>query len=220
MPSAEVGFYPAGVSDYADQVIVDISMSLDGYVAAPGADPEHGLGIGGEALHGWIGGSPRDTEILADMSSNAGAVIMGRRTFDVVDGPDGWGSAADYGSVDGKLVAPPCFVVTHSVPANVRLADRFTFVTDGLGSAVHKARDVAGGKHVMIMGGGDICYQFLCAGLVDVLSIHVAPVVLGGGSPLFPADGSTSLRLALLDSETTPGAAHLRYRVVSMESPQ
>jgi dihydrofolate reductase len=208
------------VSGYSNQVIVDISMSLDGYVAAPGADPEHGLGIGGDPLHGWIGNSPRDTEILEDMAGNAGAVIMGRRTFDVVDGPHGWGVETGYGSVGGKPVAPPCFVVTHSVPGSVRLAHRFTFVTDGLGSAVHKAREVAGAKNVMIMGGGDICYQFLCAGLVDVLSIHLAPVVLGGGSPLFPAGGSTSLRLELFDSLTTSGAAHLRYRVVSMVSEQ
>jgi len=196
------------------RVVVDISMSLDGYVAAPGVDLTHGLGVGGEALHTWVigGRTAADTEILDNTVAATGAVVMGRRTFDIVDGPDGWSDEMAYGAERGQADAPPVFVVTHSVPEKVRLGDRFVFVTDGLESTLAKARAVAGEKDVVIMGGGEVCHGFLAAGLVDVLTIHLAPVVLGGGSPLFaPGD---EMRLELTDSVTTPGAEHLTYRVL------
>lgn len=158
-------------------VVLDITMSLDGYVTAPGACPEHGLGVGGEILHAWVKDerTPRDAEILRKSFTDTGAVIMGRRTFDVVDGPKGWNDEVGYGHDQDQIAAPPVLVVTHARPGKVRLGERFHFVTDGLGSAVEKARAAAGGKEVVIMGGGVIADQFLRAGEVDVLRIHLAP---------------------------------------------
>jgi dihydrofolate reductase/uncharacterized protein YndB with AHSA1/START domain len=204
-----------GTSRAGGQVIVDISMSLDGYVTAAGVDLDHGLGVGGEVIHDWAKGrrTPRDAEILAETVERTGAVIMGRRTFDIVDGPKGWGEDVGYGGERSQAEAPPVFVVTHTAPEKVRLRDRFRFVTDGLSSALAQARAAAGEKDVVIMGGGDIASAFLRAGLVDVLSIHLAPVVLGDGTPLWPA--GTPLSLQLLDSESTAAAEHLTYRVIS-----
>jgi dihydrofolate reductase len=197
------------------KVMVDITMSLDGYVTANGAGPDHGLGVGGRVLHDWAMDrrTPRDAEILRETVARTGAVIMGRRTFDIVDGPNGWGDERGYGGEMNQDEAPPVFVVTRSEPEKVRLDHLFTFVTSGLESALAKARAVAGSKDVVIMGGGNVSAGFLRAGLVDVLSIHLAPVVLGGGTPLFPLDAS--LRLELIRSESTSAAEHLTYRVTN-----
>jgi dihydrofolate reductase/uncharacterized protein YndB with AHSA1/START domain len=202
---------PAG-----SRVVVDISMSLDGYVTAAGADLEHGLGVGGEGLHAWARGEKTalDTELLEASVARTGAVIMGRHTFDFVDGPNGWAGDLGYGGEPTPADPPAVFVVTHSMPEHVRLAHRFTFVTDGLESALGEARAVAAGKDVVIMGGGSLAHSYLRSGLVDVLSIHLAPVVLGGGTPLFPADASP-LRLKLIESVSTAAAEHLTYQVVN-----
>lgn len=198
------------------RVVVDISMSLDGYVAAAGTDLEHGLGVGGEVIHDWAIGrrTSRDAEILAETFDRTGAVVMGRRTFDFIDGPNGWNDSFGYAAeLDQTEAPPPVFVVTHSAPSKTRLGSRFRFVTDGLKSTLDQARAAAGDRDVVIMGGGHLAYAFLRAGLVDLLKIHLAPVVLGAGTPLFPADAS--LRLEPLSSESTDGAEHLTYRVVN-----
>lgn len=196
------------------QVIVDITMSLDGYVTAPGAGPRHGLGVGGEPLHDWaFNRAPANQKILDDMFARSGAVIMGRRLFDVIDGPDGWNDEVGYGAERDQTAAPPVFVLTHEAPDTWRLGDRFTFVTDGLHSALDQARAVVGEKDVVIMGGGQTCHEFLAAGLVDLLNIHLAPLILGGGTRLFPAEESARLRLELVESVSAPGAEHLSYRV-------
>ncbi|MBC6451041.1 dihydrofolate reductase family protein [Actinokineospora xionganensis] len=199
------------------QVIVDISMSLDGYVTGPGADQQHGLGVGGEPLHDWVfDQAPLNRKTLDDMLARTGAVIMGRRTFDVVDGPDGWNDEVGYGAERERTVAPPpVFVLTHAAPETWRLGDRFTFVTDGPHSAVAKARAAAGAKDVVIMGGGQICHAFLAAGLVDLLDIHLAPIVLGAGTRLFPVEDSPRVRLELVESVSAPSAEHLSYKVIA-----
>ncbi len=134
---------------------------------------------------------------------------MGRNLFDIVDAPTGWSEDVGYGA--GIAAEPPCFVVTHTAPESIRLKDRFTIVTEGIESALDQARAAAGDKDVVVMGGGDVCGQVLAAGLADTLSLHVAPVVLGGGTPLF-ADG-TRIDLELTDSVTTPNATHLTYAI-------
>ncbi|MGH3379799.1 MAG: dihydrofolate reductase family protein, partial [Actinoallomurus sp.] len=182
-----------------------------------GVDLEHGLGVGGEVIHDWAIGrrTPRDEEILGETYERTGAVVMGRRLFDIIDGPKGWSDSGGYGAHhDRSERQPPVFVVTHSVPARTRLGDRFRFVTDGLKSTLDQARAAAGpSRDVVIMGGGNLAYAFLEAGLVDVLTLHLAPVVLGAGTPLFPADAS--LRLELLSSVSTECAEHLTYRVLN-----
>ena len=198
------------------QVIVDITMSLDGYVTAAGAGPEHGLGVDGEPLHEWVfNHAPPNQKVLDDGYARSGAVIMGRRTFDVVDGPDGWNEELGYGAERDQTTAPPVFVMTHKAPTTWRLGERFVFVTDGLRSAVDKARAAAGAKDVVIMGGGETCHAFLAAGLVDQLNIHLAPLVLGAGARLFPAGDSERIRLELVASVSAPGAEHLSYRVIN-----
>ncbi|MGW7532401.1 SRPBCC domain-containing protein [Amycolatopsis sp. NPDC054798] len=197
------------------RVVLDISMSLDGYVTAPGAGPENGLGVGGEPLHAWVSDpTPRDVEILHRSFTETGAVIMGRTMFDVVDSPNGWADEDGYGEGEDRVAAPPVFVVTHSRPEKVRLGERFRFATDGLEHAVEQARAAAGGKDVMVIGGGSIASQVLYAGLADVLRIHLAPIVLGDGTPLFPKGNPGPVRLEPLGSVSTPGAEHLTYRVL------
>ncbi|WP_370937057.1 SRPBCC domain-containing protein [Amycolatopsis sp. cg13] len=200
----------------ASRVVVDISMSLDGYVTAPGAGPDHGLGVGGEPLHAWVSDpTPRDSEILHRSFTDTGAVVMGRAMFDVVDGPNGWADEDGYGEGEDRIPAPPVFVVTHARPEKVRLGERFRFVTDGLESAIEQARAAAGGKNVTVGGGGSIASQVLYAGLADVLRIHVAPIVLGDGTPLFPKGNPAPVRLEPLGAVSTPGAEHLTYRVLN-----
>lgn len=205
------------------RVMVDISMSLDGFVTAADPGRDRGLGEGGEVLHTWAMGehTEQDAEILAETFDRTGAVIMGRRTYDIVDGPNGWGEERSYGGRRDIAGAPPVFVVTHAAPepADVRLKDRFVFVTDGLDSALTQARAAAEDKDVVIMGGGATASAFLRAGLVDVLRIHVAPVVLGAGTPLFPSAGNghreQRVLLELTGSVATAAAQHLTYRVIN-----
>ncbi|WP_026455140.1 dihydrofolate reductase family protein [Saccharomonospora iraqiensis] len=200
------------------RVVADISMSLDGYVAAPGVDLEHGLGIGGEAIHAWVLEEPRSTvdeAVLARGFETTGAVVMGRRLFDIVDGPHGWSDDVGYGHDQDQSAAPPCFVVTHEPPGQVRLASRFRFVTGGVADAVDRARASAGDNDVVVMGGANVLDQSLAAGLVDELRIHLSPVVLGGGTRLFDLVGRTTL----VQREVTesPRATHLVYDVVGTD---
>ena len=196
------------------KVIADISISLDGYVAAPGVSLEHGLGVGGEPIHAWVLDEPRsqvDEDVLSQAFERTGAVVMGRTLFDIVDGPHGWSDEVGYGHDQDQSAPPPCFVVTHQEPTNVRLASRFRFVTDGLTAAVDQARSAAGDKAVVVMGGADVIDQCLSAGLVEELRIHVSPIVLGGGTRLFDA----VRRMTLVQREVlhSDRATHLTYDV-------
>ena len=136
---------------------------------------------------------------------------MGRNLYDIVDGPNGWTEEVGYGHDQNQTAAPPCYVVTHEPPAEVRLASRFRFVTDGVASAVDQARAVAGDKDVVVMGGANVIDQCLAAGLVDELRIHLSPLVLGGGTRLFGLSGPATL----VQREVTesPRATHLTYEV-------
>jgi len=137
------------------KVVGDISVSLDGFVTGPDPDPEHGLGRGGEGLHTWaLDSDAIDAEVLADTVDATGAVILGRRLFDIVDGPHGWTDEMGYGAA--HAARPPMLVVTRNPPETVRLDDRFTFVVDGLGSAVSKAISLADDRDVVVMGGAAV----------------------------------------------------------------
>ena len=197
------------------KVIADISMSLDGYVTAAGAGLEHGLGIGGEPIHAWVLEEPRsavDEAVLAEGFTRTGAVVMGRRLYDVVDGPHGWNDDVGYGHDQDQSAAPPCYVVTHEPPARVRLASRFRFVTGGVADAIDQARVAAGDKDVVVMGGANVVDQSLAAGLVDELRIHLSPLMLGAGTRLFDLAGpATLVQREVIES---PRATHLTYDVV------
>jgi dihydrofolate reductase len=198
------------------KVIADISMSLDGYVTARGADQEHGLGIGGEAIQAWVLEEPRapvDQAVLAHSVEQTGAVVMGRRLYDLVDGPNGWNDDIGYGHDQHQPPGPPCYVVTHQPPARVRLASMFRFVTGGVADAIDQARATAGDKDVVVMGGANVIDQSLAARLVDELRIHLSPLVLGDGTRLFDLVGPT--RLVQREVIMSPRATHLTYEVVS-----
>jgi dihydrofolate reductase len=195
------------------KVIADITMSLDGYVTGPGADEQHGLGDAPE-LHTWVMQQDAvDTEVLERATTASGAVVMGRRLFDTVDGPCGWNEDMGYGA--DQTATPPFFVVTHSAPREVRLASelgmRFTFAGD-LETAIDQARSAATQGDVVIMGGGDIIGQALELGLVDELRIHLAPMLLGGGTPLFKP--GTRQMYRQLDVHASTNAVHVAYERV------
>src|SRR4029078_5445947 len=117
------------------KVIADITMSIDGFVTGPDPDLEHGLGHDGEPLHTWVFSSDEvDAQVLAESTERSGAVVMGRRLFDIIDGPQGCNDAMGYGP--DHAAKPSFFVVTHSKPDSIRLGLDFTFVTDGLASAI------------------------------------------------------------------------------------
>ena len=210
------------------KVLVDISMSLDGYVAGPDADMENPLGVGGEQLHEWVfvlqswrethgreGGEVGvDDEVLQEGLAAQGAVVMGRKMFSGGSGSweqdpnaEGW-----WGEEPPFKV--PVFVVTHHArepkPMPGDLA--FTFVTDGVEAAVAQARAAAGEKDVLIAGGADVAQQALTAGLVDEVQVHVAPVLLGGGARLFDNLGA-DVKVAPDRVIESPNVTHLRYRV-------
>jgi dihydrofolate reductase len=196
------------------QVVVDISVSLDGYVTGPNVGIGNGLGDGGMALHDWVfHGDAEDSALLDATFEATGALIQGRNLFDIIDAPGGWSDEMGYGARPTGEVNPPVFVVTHSAPAKTRLGDRFSFVGSPQ-EAVEQACAVAGGKDVFVMGGGQVCHEILAAGLADVLRLHVATVVLGAGTRLFPAEPSESVQLELTEAISTPAAQHLTYRVV------
>jgi dihydrofolate reductase len=210
------------------KVRVHIAISADGYVAGPNQSQENPLGEGGEALHDWFielkawrephgrdGGEVNaNTPIAEESLANVGAEIMGRGKFGPPGGgpwgedpwPGWWGEDPPFHK--------PVFVVTHHAREPLTLSDTtFTFVTDGIESALEQAMEAADGKDVYIGGGADIINQYLAAGLVDELEVHVAPLILGGGERLFDGVGP-DLKLEQLRAVEGPGVAHLKYRVV------
>lgn len=188
-------------------VIVDITMSLDGFVTGPNDGPENGLGDGGMVLHEWVfdGRTEADTELLEENIKPLGSCILGRRTFDIAE--EAWGDNPPFGPAQ-------VFVLTHRPhEALTRGATTFIFVTDGMESALKQAQAAASGKNVVLMG-ANISQQYLKAGLVDEMEIHVANVLLGAGRPLFANIGDRQIRLERIRVVATPTVTHLRYRVL------
>lgn len=192
------------------RIVADITMSLDGFVTGPDPGPDNGLGTGGEPLHTWAIDSTDevDADVLRQGTEETGAVIMGRRLFDVVDGPNGWSEEMGYGAHHAAV--PPVFVVTHRAPRSWRLGPRFRFA-DGIATAVEQASAAAGDKDVVIMGGADVIAQALDERLADQLRLHLAPIVLGAGTPLFHPGGR--FELTQREVRVSAHATHLTYTV-------
>lgn len=199
-------------------VIADITMSLDGYVTGPDPGPAQGLGEGGEPLHRWAVDSDDevDADVLREATERSGSVVMGRRLFDIVDAPDGWNDEMGYGA--DHAATPSFFVVTHERPAHVRLGLSFTFVTESVAVAIEQARAAAGDQDVVVMGGGDLVRQCVVAGLVDELRIHLAPMVLGGGTPLF-ASGDR-LHFVQRSVQVSATVTHLTYAMTGTSTAE
>jgi dihydrofolate reductase len=190
-------------------VVFDISMSLDGYMRAANPTSDEPLGVDGECLHDWAfsGASDLDREVLAEGLRTTGAVVAGRRTYD--DSLPFWGPDGPTGSA--RL---PVIVVSHTVPSDAPEGGVYTFV-DGIDAALAAAKRTAGDKDVTVMGGADIGQQYIRAGLVDELSLHIVPLLFGAGLRMFEHLGGEHRRLEIVSTVATPSAIHLRLRAAS-----
>lgn len=188
------------------QVICDMSVSLDGYVTGPNDSRQNPFGDGAQMLHKWMSDQATDEDraILEQVVEDWGAVVMGRKSFEKNEGEGGWGEGGPMGDV-------PCFVVTHQAPTRSYPAV-FTFATDGVAGAIEQAKKAAGDK-VVGLHGATVMQQALPLGLVDEIRVHVVPVLVGRGTPLFGALDS-SITLERTKVLATPAATHLSYRVV------
>jgi len=191
------------------RVVFDISMSLDGFVTAAGRTPEQPTGPGGERLTEWaFGEDERNRAYLSDAIAQLGAVIAGRETYDTSLpwwGPNGPSAEA----------RAPVFVVTHRGGDDTPEGGVYELVTGGLEEALQRAQKAAGDRTVCVMGGADLGRQYIAAGLVDEISLHVVPVLLGDGTRLFEQLSTEHIQLELVQALDTPDAVHLRYRVLS-----
>jgi dihydrofolate reductase len=200
------------------KVTVDITMSLDGLIAGANDGPDLPLGEGGERLHEWLfglaswrerhglagGERGRDAEIMDEAFRDVGAIVLGRRMY---DNAHGWGDEPPFGV--------PVFVLTHH--ASQVLAKQggktFTFVTGGIEAALDQAKAVAGGRDVSIAGGANTIQQFLSAGFVDEIQVHVAPLLLGAGIRLFDNLGSGPVELERTRLVESADVTHIKFRV-------
>jgi len=187
------------------KVVLHFSMSLDGFVAGPNVSADHPMGEGGERLHEWMFGNvaEEDARILAEASDAVGAVVLGTRTFDI--GVDMWGDTP---------YPVPSFVLGHEArePLVMKSAS-FTFVTDGIESAIAQAKAAAGGKDVVIMG-ACTAQQALASGLADGLRLQLIPVLLGSGSRLFDNLGPEHIELVRTHVAASASVTHMHFEIV------
>jgi dihydrofolate reductase len=208
---------------------LDITTSLDGFVAGPNPTLEEPLGAGGERLHEWIVGLAAwrethgksggvvnaDSEVVEESIAATGAVIMGRNMFGGGEGP--WGEDPWQGWWgDDPPFHVPVFVLTHHArePLALQGGTTFTFVTEGIEPALEQAKVAAGDKDVLLAGGANVAQQYLAAGLLDEMQIHLAPILLGGGVRLLDNLDPGKVGFELTRVIESPAVTHLRYRVV------
>lgn len=197
------------------KVVVDLSVSLDGFIAGADDGLDLPLGRGGGALFTWMTAGPASNEverrltppeaslpIVEEWVAEAGAIISGRRTFDIARG---W--------KDGHPVDVPIFVVTHEAPTHGEWSPQVRFVTEGVDHAVKLAQEAAGGKTVSVAG-ASLAQQLLSEGKLDEIQVSVAPVLLGSGIRLFDQLGPAPITLEQTRVIESEGVTHLRYRVV------
>jgi dihydrofolate reductase len=186
----------------------DISMSLDGFITGPGAGVGRPLGADDGRLHDWMFAAKTvaDAEVVDELYARTGAILMGRRMFDV--GVEPWGDPPPFHGL-------PVFVLTHEArqPLPMQGGTTYTFVTDGIEAGLEQAEAVAGEKDVGIWGGAKIIQQYLKASLLDEMQIHLIPVLLGNGVRLFQDLGPERIELKATRAIQTPAARHLRFTV-------
>jgi dihydrofolate reductase len=197
----------------SSKVVCDISISADGYVAGPGQTADKPFGDGPvDQLHAWMFDTPDENKTEADQIVSAGAFVMGRNMFGPVRGnwdldwTGWWGDNPPYHA--------PVFVLTHHPrdPLTMQGGTTFTFVTDGIESALDQARKAAGDRDIAIAGGAATINQYLAADLIDEFRTHITPVTLGAGERLF--DGVPPLHLQLLAARAASLVTHISYRVL------
>jgi dihydrofolate reductase len=212
------------------RLTLDISMSLDGFIAGPNQTLEQPLGEGGERLHEWVirlaswraphglsgGETGPDDEVFKESVQATGAFVMGRRMFSGGAGPWDGDPNADGWWGDDPPFHVPVFVLTHHPRETVvkEGGTSFTFFTGGIEAALEQARAAAGDKDVAVAGGADVVQQYLQADFLDELQIHVVPVLLGGGVRLFDSLGPDQIQLEATRVIESPTVTHLRFRVV------
>jgi dihydrofolate reductase len=205
-----------------------LAVSLDGFVAGPDQSVENPLGVGGLALHEWVfklaawrkqhgqeGGEVNaSTSVVEELQSNVGATVMGRNMFG--GGPGRWSEDDPWNGWwgDNPPFHTPVFVLTHHPrePLEMRGDTTFTFVTDGIESALEQAKQAAGGQDVLLGGGANVVQQYLAAGLIDEFELHVVPILLGDGERLL--ENLRELEVEQVRAIEAPGVTHIKYRVV------
>ena len=198
-------------------VTANFAISLDGYTAGPSQDLEHPFGLGADPLTAWMmtadqPGREADRDMLARVHAGTGAHIMGRNMFG--PGRDDWDETWTGWWGPNPPYHAPVFVLTHHPrePVEMEGGTTFTFVTDGIESALEQAKAAAGDRDVEIAGGASAAAQYLQAGLLDELVLHVVPVILGAGANLW--DGVAGVALERTEVIASPTVTHLRYRIV------
>ena len=205
-----------------------LAVSLDGFVAGPEQSEENPLGIGGVDLHEWVvklevwrkqhgleGGEVNaSTPVVEEIQSNIGAGVMGRNMFG--GGPGPWSEDEPWNGWwgDNPPFHTPVFVITHHPrePLKMEGGTTFTFVTDGIGSALEQAKQAADGRDVLLGGGANVVQQYLAAGLIDEFDLHVVPILLAEGERLLEKIGR--LELEQVGAVEAPGVTHIKYRVI------
>ena len=192
------------------KTVFEISMSLDGFITASNQTPEEPLGEGGEKhLHDWtFNADETNRRFLRRAIDGVGAYVCGRRTYD--HSVPWWGADGPSG-----LARRVMFVVTHNAPTQNPPGSVYRFVTDGIETALKQAQAAADDKDVVITGGADVGRQYLAAGLIDEISIHLVPVLFGTGTRMFEDRHMRHVPLQLVDTLSTPSVTHLRYRIAS-----
>jgi dihydrofolate reductase len=211
------------------KLFFDISMSLDGFVAGPNQTVEQPLGERGDELHEWVvrlaswreahglegGDTGPDDEVVKETVDRAGAFLMGRSMFSSGAGPWADDPKADGWWGDDPPFGGPLFILTHHArePVEKQGGTTYTFVTEGIESALEQARAAAGDHDVQICGGAEVIQQYLNAGSVDEFQVHVVPIFLGDGVRLFGDLAGQPPQLELTKVVASPSVTHLSYRV-------
>src|SRR5215216_5894064 len=208
----------------------NLSMSLDGFVAGADQGVDNPLGVGGEQLHEWMfatrmwgrmvgtgeGSTGLDNEFAERGEENIGAHVRGRNMFGPIGGDWGdeqwkgwWGDDPPYHN--------DVFILTHHPrePVEMQGGTTYHFVTDGIERALERAKESADGQDVMLWGGAQIINQYLAAGLLDELELHIVPMLLGGGARLFDNLGGAEIKLEQVRAVQAPGVTHVKYRVTT-----